>query len=187
MNQLLDKTSYRNRGGLWKKLVSGFKSRKYFTTYGHDVVVKKTAVFKMVDNALLNVGNGVTIQDYAYFLLSMPEPKVYIGDNTVIGRNNIITCKNHIHIGNDVLIGSDVQIIDHGHGISRGELIRTQHAEIGKVFIGDDVWIGTGAKILMNSNIGRGAVIGADSVVNGEIPEYGIAAGIPARVIRFRS
>lgn len=86
-------------------------------------------------------------------LVKHTSAKVYIGNNTVIGRNNIITAKNLIRIDNDVLMGSDVQIIDHSHGIARDELIRNQRAEIGEVIIADDVWIGAGAKILMNAHI----------------------------------
>ena len=182
----LDRASYRNRGGLIQRIISTYKARKYFTICGSDVVVKCSAEFRMVSHAVLEVGSGVTIQDNAFFQLTMPNPKVYIGNNTVIGRNNIITAKNYIHIGSDVLIGSYVQIIDHSHGIARGELIRNQHAEVGEVFIGDDVWIGVGAKILMNAKIGRGAVIGANAVVKGEIPEYAVAVGVPAHVIKYR-
>ena len=52
--------------------------------------------------------------------------------------------------------------------------------------IEDDVWIGAGTKILSGVHIGRGAVIGAQSVVNKDIPDYAIAVGIPARVIGYR-
>ena len=57
---------------------------------------------------------------------------------------------------------------------------------IGEVEIGDDVWIGAGAKILMGAKIGRGAVVGANAVVRGEIPDYAIAVGSPARVVKYR-
>lgn len=128
----------------------------------------------------------MTIQDQCFFQLTMPNPKVFIGSNTVIGRRNIITAKNRIVIGSNVLIGSDVQIIDHSHGIARDKLIREQRAEIGEVTIGDDVWIGAGARILMNSHIGTGAVIGANAVVRGDIPDYAIAVGVPARIVKYR-
>lgn len=84
------------------------------------------------------------------------------------------------------MIGSDVQIIDHGHGMRRDTSIRLQKAEIGTVEIGNDVWIGAGAKILVNVKIGNGAVIGANAVVTSDIPEYAIAVGSPARVVKYR-
>lgn len=52
--------------------------------------------------------------------------------------------------------------------------------------IGHDVWIGHGAIVLPGVHIGNGAVIGAGAVVSRDIPEYAVAAGVPARVIRYR-
>lgn len=127
------------------------------------------------------------MQDGSFFQLTLPNPKVYIGRNTVVGRRNIITAKNLIRIGDNCLIGSDVQIIDHGHGTARDSLIIDQEALIGSVEIDDDCWIGAGAKILMNTRIGKGAIIGANAVVVSDIPEYAIAVGIPARVIKYRT
>lgn len=182
-----DKASYRNRGGPIQRLITAYKRFRFFTSAGNNLVVKRSAEFRMVKHAVLQVGSNVTIQDDAFFQLTMPEPKVFIGNNTVIGRRNIITAKNHISIGNDVLIGSDVQIIDHGHGMRRDVPIRLQKAEIGFVEIGNDVWVGAGAKILMNVKIGNGAVIGANSVVLTDIPEYAIAVGSPAKVVKYRT
>jgi acetyltransferase-like isoleucine patch superfamily enzyme len=90
-----------------------------------------------------------------------------------------------ILIGSDVLIGSYVQIIDFSHGIERSCPTGEQRALIGEVQIDDDVWIGAGAKILMGAKIRGEAVIGANAVVRSEIPEYAIALGSPARVVKF--
>ena len=182
----IDLASYRNRGGVYQKVVSWYKLSKYFDEFGHDNVIKASAVFRITPGASLKVGSGSTIQDYVFFQLTKPDPKVFIGSNTVIGRGSIITAKNLIDIGDDVLIGSYVQIIDHGHAFSKDKLIREQKAIIGEVKIGSDTWIGAGAKILMNSSIGPGAVIGANSVVTKDIPSYAIAVGAPARIIGYR-
>ncbi len=181
-----DRASYRYRGGWLQRVITAYFARRYFTKFGHNLLIKRSAEFKKVPHAVLEIGDGSTIQDYSFFQLTMPTPKVYIGSNTVIGRHNMITCKNLIRIGNDVLIGAYVQIIDHSHGIAKNTTIREQKANIGEVIIGDDCWIGAGAKILMNVHIGKGAVIGANAVVIENIPEYAIAVGAPARVVRFR-
>jgi acetyltransferase-like isoleucine patch superfamily enzyme len=181
-----DKASYRNRGGVGQWLISAYKAWRHFSRSGSGIVVKRTAEFRLCKGAVLEVGDNCTIQDYSFFQLTLPNPRVYIGNNVVVGRRNIITAKNLIRIGSNVLIGSDVQIIDHGHGIARNTLIREQKALIGEVMIGDDVWIGAGTKILMNVRIGTGAVIGANAVVVSDIPAYAIAVGVPAQVIKYR-
>lgn len=134
-----DKASYRNRGCVIQRLISRYKAWRYLTRYGSNLLIKRSSEFRLTDGAILEIGDNSTIQDYAFFQLTLPHPKVYIGSNTVIGRRNIITAKNLVRIGDNVLIGSDVQIIDHGHGMARNELIREQQAVIGSVEIGDDV------------------------------------------------
>ena len=54
------------------------------------------------------------------------------------------------------------------------------------IIIGDDVWIGIGARILDGVTVGSGCVIGAGAVVIRDIPDYAIAAGVPAKVIGNR-
>ena len=105
----------------------------------------------------------------------------------VIGRYNIISSKNLIKIGNYCRFGSFVQILDNGHGFEKETLIKDQDAIIRETIIGDDVWVGVGAKILMGVTIGNGAVIGANSVVTKDIPSYAIAVGVPAKVIKYRT
>jgi len=121
--------------------------------------------------------------------------KVEIGDHVVINDDVHIGCANRITIGNNVLIASKVFITDHNHGYY-DTVHAAQHEEPdvpplsrlitcdGTVEIGDNVWIGEFVSILPNTKIGRGSVIGCNSVVKGVIPEYSIAAGVPARVVK---
>ena len=181
-----DRASYRNRGSIGQRLVTRWKAYRYGLTIGAGVVIKSNAEFWMTEGAVLKIGNDSVIQNDAFFQLTKPNPKVIIGNDTVIGRHCMITAKNFISIGSNVLMGAFVQVIDHNHGMAAGGIIREQRAEIGTVQIGDDVWIGAGVKILMNARIGAGAVIGANAVVVGEVPPNAIVGGVPARVIKFR-
>lgn len=168
-----------------QRLVTAWKGR-HFTKAGERPVIKRTAEFHLTDGAILEIGNDCVIQDYAYFQLTKPSPKVRIGNRCVIGRGTMITAKNSIIIGDDVIIGAFVQIIDHNHGTEPGIIIREQRAEIGSVEIGPDVWIGAGVKILNGVRIGSGAVIGANAVVTSDVPDNAIVGGVPAKVIRYR-
>lgn len=122
-------------------------------------------------------------------------PIIEIGDNVGLGNGVHIGCTNRIKIGNNVLIGSYVIIEDHNHGyydsfhLTKHESPDTpptkrKLTDDGYIEIGDNVWIGDKVTILTNSKIGKGAIIGANSVVKGEIPPYTIAVGVPAKVIK---
>jgi acetyltransferase-like isoleucine patch superfamily enzyme len=185
-SRVCDRACYRNRGGLFQRLTSAYKSWRYLTKCGENVVIKRSCEFRLATGAILEVGSGSTLQDGAFFQLTLPSPKVYIGCNAFIGRRNIITSKNLVRIGDNVLIGSDVQVIDHERGMAREDLIRDQPARIGQFVIEDDCWIGARAKILVNTTIGSGAVIGANAVVTSDIPSCAVALGVPARVIKYR-
>lgn len=182
----IDRASYRNRGGVLVRLVSAYKLRRHFSRWGHGNKISAKAQFQITDGSILEIGNECSILDYAFFQLTKPHPKVRIGDRTVVGRHTMITAKNSIRIGNDVLIGAYVQIIDHGHGIAPGKPIREQSAVIGEIEIGNDVWIGAGAKILNNVKIGDGAVIGSNAVVTKSVEANAIVGGVPAQLIRMR-
>lgn len=120
------------------------------------------------------------------------EPRITIGNHVSFSERVHITSIEKIEIGDRVLIGSGVYIGDHHHGSYRGEgqshpgtgpIYRTLGGG-GPVSIGDDVWIGDNAVIIGPVSIGRGSIIGANSVVRRDVPEWTIAAGAPARVIK---
>lgn len=73
------------------------------------------------------------------------------------------------------------------HGLRKDALIREQPHTKKPIRIGDDVWIGANVTILKGVCIGKGAVVGAGSVVTRDIPEYAVAVGNPAKVIRYRN
>ena len=97
-------------------------------------------------------------------------------------------CLGDVTLGDDVLIGSHVSIINGGgqHGIERLDIpVREQPGEWPRVTVGEDSWIGDRAVVL--ANVGKHCVIGAGAVVCSPIPDYAIALGVPARVIRYRN
>lgn len=182
----IDQASYRNKGGLVQLATTMYKIWRHSIRAGAGCVIKRSAEFRITAGGVLQIGDGVVIQDFAYIQLTKPSPRLLIGNDVVIGRNNIIAVKNLVTIGDFTRIGSDVQIIDHGHGFEKGRLIKDQPAFIGETHVGRDVWIGVGARILMGVRVGDGAVIGANAVVTRDVPEYAVVGGVPANIIKFR-
>ena len=89
-----------------------------------------------------------------------------------------------LHIGDDVEITANVNILSHDYSWSvikaySGQLL----GGVGPVFIGNNVFIGSGATILMNTHIGNNCIIGAKSLVSGHFPDNSVIAGCPARVV----
>ena len=114
--------------------------------------------------------------------------KLSIGQNCHIGDNVHIAAAQRVTIGNDCLLASHIFISDCSHG-DTSESAPTQHPELRPLIskpteIGDNVWIGENVCVLMGARIGTGCIVGANSVVNREFPDYCIIAGIPARIIK---
>jgi acetyltransferase-like isoleucine patch superfamily enzyme len=120
---------------------------------------------------------------------SYEEPRLLIGNGTNIGQNCHITAIDKIEIGNNVLTGKYVTITDNSHGsISEKDLQsnpnKRELISKGPVIIEDNVWIGDKVTICPNVRIGKGSVIGANSVVTKDVPSFSVIVGNPARIIK---
>lgn len=113
--------------------------------------------------------------------------KVFLGDNSDLGENSRIM--GSVRIGNNVMMGPDVLIISMNHKFLRTDIpMNTQGFHDDRpVVIGDDVWIGARAVILSGVRIGSGVIIGAGAVVAKDIPDWAVAVGNPARILKFRN
>lgn len=129
--------------------------------------------------ASLKIGRGVYTRKYS--LLSCLDNAILdIGDGVFINRNTIITAKKSIVIGKGVTIGPNTCIYDHDHDVSnRGQF------NCDDIIIEEDVWCGANVTILKGVHIGRGSIIAAGAVVTKSFPAYSVIGGIPAKVIRI--
>ena len=139
-------------------------------------------------------GEGAKI---AYPANIMGYEYISIGENTVIldhsrimdfslGYYLTILNASTVTIGNDVLFASHVMISSENHGMDpeSEKSYMAQPLESKPVSIGDGCWIGEKVCILPGVNIGKKCIIGAGSVVTKSIPDYSIAVGNPAKVIK---
>ncbi len=156
----------------------------------------------------LTIGRGARIREYVY-VLGHSSGAITIGERSNVGpfvmleaqENGFITIGKEcginpfgmiygaggVTIGDYTRIAAHVVIVSSNHGfddVTRN--IKDQESIARGVIIGSDVWIGTGARILDGVRIGDHAVIGAGAVVTKDIPEYAVAVGVPAKVLRYR-
>ena len=159
----------------------------------------------------MTIGNHVTIDDNCLLDARGAEDEgLVIEDEVILGRNSIVLAKNGpIRLGRRTSIGSNTVIVSMS-GVEFGECVLVAggcsfsagayHMDdittpimdqgaytTGPIVIGDNTWIGTGAIILDGVKIGKNAVIAAGAVVNKDVPENAIVAGVPAKVIRMRN
>jgi acetyltransferase-like isoleucine patch superfamily enzyme len=171
-------------------------------TFGQGVVLRHPAK--------IHLGNDVVVDD-----LVMLDAKgtgnrgISIGDDVFLGRGTILSCKDgditlgdHVNIGfnSEIFSGSSVTVGAYGLFAAYAYLVGGGHEfdeagvpiiEQGRssrgIRLAENVWLGTGAKVLDGVEIGRDVVVGANAVVTKSLPERVVAGGIPARVIRARA
>jgi acetyltransferase-like isoleucine patch superfamily enzyme len=133
-----------------------------------------------------NKGSLVIGDDFAtscsfgtVLLATAPRGHIVIGHGVTINYGSAITAASHVWLGNRVMVGPYCVISDTEAPLVDDEVPRA-------IEIGDDVWLAGHVTVRPGSRIGAGAVIGAGSVVDGDIPARAIASGAPARILRIR-
>jgi len=135
------------------------------------------------------LGNNVFVAEGAVLaaakLTNTGQPRLSIGDRCSLGRNNHIYATGNLTLEPDVLTASNVYIADNSHSFDAIDLaVRDQPVrQLEEVTIGTGSWLGQNVCII-GASVGKGCVIGANSVVLSDVPDYCVAVGAPARVVR---
>jgi acetyltransferase-like isoleucine patch superfamily enzyme len=113
------------------------------------------------------------------------QAQLTIGSRCVLGYNNHIAAVREVVIGDDVLTANNVYISDgiHGYEDINTPIMQQSVRFKQSVHIGQGTWIGENVCVI-GANIGRNCVIGANSVVTRDVPDFSVAVGVPARVIK---
>ena len=170
---------------------SGSKRARAFGKFGPGslILFPVTTIF---NEKYIYIGSETMIGEHVALSAGMmpgqvclTDPVVRIGDRCLIGRGSGIVGHLSIDIGNDVWTGHHVYITDQSHGYEDVSLpISLQSQPESPVVIGDGSWLGHGVVVLPGAKIGKHVAVGANSVVTGELPDFCVAVGAPARVIR---
>ncbi|MHA2249868.1 MAG: acyltransferase [Candidatus Kariarchaeaceae archaeon] len=111
----------------------------------------------------INIGKNVYIGNLAFFDAEYP---------------HLITIEDH------VAIGTFCAILAHGNGSNYHQATKLINRQIGKIHIKTGAWIATGAIILPGVTIGKGSIVGAGAVISQDVPDYSVAVGNPARIVK---
>lgn len=157
----------------------------------------------------IELGAGVVVDDYAALDVRGADAGISIGDRAIIGRYSTVAAKggtislgagcnigsycrvatnSHVELGESVLLGAYCYVGpgNHQEGVEGQALISSPMQIHGGVSIGDHAWLGARVTVLDGVKIGRHAIIGAHSLVKDDIPDFAVAVGTPAKVIRVR-
>lgn len=164
--------------------------RFLFKEFGKNSCIRRPLL--IFNPGFITIGERVSVRDGVRLEIVRSGdgrlPSLSIGDDTNIEQNVHIVCHSHIRIGSKVSISANCCIVDVAHPFRDVQNSTKVGARIEDedsfVEIGDGSFIGFGSVILPNVKIGRCSVVGANSVVAGDVPDYSVAAGAPAKVIK---
>jgi acetyltransferase-like isoleucine patch superfamily enzyme len=174
---------------------------------GRNVVFGQGTVLR--HPAKIHIGSGVTVDDLVVLDAKGTSNRgIVLGDGVFLGRGTILSCKDgdivlgdHVNVGfhSEIFSGSSVTVGKHGlfaaytylvgggHEFERADrAVLEQPRSSRGISVGDNVWLGAGAKVLDGVRIGRDVVVGAGAVVTADLPDGAVAVGVPARVVRLR-
>jgi len=152
---------------------------------GDNVTLMPWVDLKIREQGRITLGHGVVL-DSMVRLVAANDAEIRLGDRVQLAIGNVVNAGTDIVIGRDSVTAGYCTIVASEHKMASGTPIMQQGYDHRPIYVGADVWIAANVLIRPGSRIGDGAVIGAQAIVNGDIPGGAIAAGQPARPVKFR-
>jgi serine acetyltransferase len=172
---------------VWRGRVLAPYRRHQFAAFGRDSIVHRPDWIAHPEK--IEIGSSVLMFHGLWLSAERPTwerpgPAIRIGSHVGVRPYVTISASESITIEDNVIISAFTTVIDADHTFANG-LPNVMHNPMvsSPVRIGEGTWIGERVGVLRGANIGRCCIIGANSVVRGEIPDYSIAVGAPARVV----
>lgn len=157
----------------------GKRSQLYL---GERAVLRGGCIIDLGREGNLTLAEQAEIRHYAVIECA---GRVSIGRRSVIGAYNWLQGSGEIEIGDDVIIGPGVRIVSTTHDISAPDQpFARQPLILGSVHICNNVWIGADVVILTGVRVGKNVVVGAGSLVTGDLEDNGVYVGTPARRVK---
>lgn len=174
------------RAQLRARFTRPYWSRRFHSFGVESIVHRPGSVFgahqiAIGSHSLILAGTYLSVETPAWH---RPAPALRIGDRVGIRPYCMISASEEIVIEDDVIIGAFSSVIDSDHTFAEGRPnVMHNSVTTAPIRIGRGTWLAERVGVLKGSDIGRCCIIGAGSVVRGELPDYSIAVGAPARVV----
>jgi acetyltransferase-like isoleucine patch superfamily enzyme len=145
--------------------------------------------FQVIGLNSVSIGRGSCIGDSVWINDCRIDGKkrIRIGSTVLIGRGSVISTAGSLEIGDFCILAPSVIVADADH-IYNDPLkpyLQQGATTDRSIVIEENCWLGMHAKILGNSIVGRGSIVGAGSLVNGVIPPFSVVVGVPARIVKL--
>lgn len=178
-----------------------FRSCGRNVNFGANVVVRNPNKIDIGDNVIIDDNclldakgrrnNGITIEDGVFVgrnsILSCKNGDIIIRQNANIGFNCEIFSGRRVEVGEGVLMAAYGYLIGGDHDADASDVSVTEQGSTSHgIMVEPGAWLGAAALVRDGVNIGSHAIVGAGAVVTHDVPEYAVAAGVPARVLRDR-
>ena len=129
------------------------------------------------------IGPGCRLEGVARHGDAKYRPNIRLGDRVSMEQRCTIVAASTLSIGSDTTISYDVMITDLDHEYEAiGTHVLKQPIRVRRTSIGDNCFIGAGAKILAGTTLGKQCIVGANAVVRGDYPDFSVLTGNPAKV-----
>jgi acetyltransferase-like isoleucine patch superfamily enzyme len=161
--------------------------KRRFHSFGDQSIIHRPG--QIVGAGQMRIGHHSLILGGCYLSVEtrawhLAAPVLDIGDRVGIRPYCFISASESITIEDDVMIGAFTSVIDSDHTFNLGRPNVVHNTVVtGPIRVGRGSWLGERVAVLRGTSIGRCCIVGANSVVSGEIPDYSIAIGFPARVV----
>lgn len=170
-------------------------------TFGQGVVLRHPHKIRLGDGVIVDdlvlldakgaANRGIDVGRGSFLgrgtILSCKDGDIELGEQANLGFHCEIFSGSRVRVGRHALFAAQVYVVGGGHAFDRVDVPVIEQARVSKgIELGDDVWLGTGAKVMDGVRIGSRVVVGAGAVVNADLPDGAVAAGVPARVQRLR-
>lgn len=186
------------RSCIYSTLFKGFNPKSYL---GHHVTLRcprhiELSAGVIIDDYVqliatsqqypaISIGENSFVRSLAMINAGPPEGFVRIGKRSGVGQGALLYGNGGLTIGDNVMVAGHSSIVASSHNYDDPSIPMVDQGYSAKgIVIGDNVWVGAGARIVDGVTIGEGAVIGANAVVTRSVAPGQRVGGVPARVLK---